>query len=184
MTHPFSGLEPRTRRRLAWPLALATVACFAGLFYTDTHLRTAECPNGIVGLELARDPFPIHRILASWNERPDTNLWAAFGLGIDYLFLALYSSLLALGCAAVADRFGSARRAARDLGLLLAWGQWVAAAADGVENAALFGILLRDPHPALGPIAFACALLKFALIGAGLAYILAGLAASRSSSAA
>jgi hypothetical protein len=175
MRHPLSGLEPRLRRGLAGSLLVATAACAAGVVFVDAHLRTAACPNGIVQLELARDPFAIHAILASWSERPDTNLWVAFGLGLDYLFLCLYGSLLALGCATVADRFGPARPAAYGFGLSLAWGQWVASLADGIENAALFRILLRDPEPSLGVIASSFALLKFALVGAGIAYVLAGL---------
>jgi hypothetical protein len=60
------------------------------------------------------------------------------------------------------------------LGTLPAWGAWLAAVLDGVENLALWRLLsgsITEPWPG---IAWGCALVKFVLVGCGLVYILAG----------
>lgn len=174
MNPPFAHLSTASRRRFAAFLAVGTVAVAAPIAAADAHLRTDEVPLGIVQFELAGDAMAVSRILGSWSESPERGLYAAFSLGIDYLFLVLYGSLLALACAGVAERLAPRSAGARAVGVALAWGQLLAAACDGVENAALFHLLLRGAAEPAVHVAFACATAKFGLLGAGLAYLLVG----------
>jgi len=62
------------------------------------------------------------------------------------------------------------------LGVVLAWGQWLAAILDAVENLGLTLILFASVVSPWPEIARWCATLKFALILLGLVYALYGLA--------
>ena len=64
------------------------------------------------------------------------------------------------------------------LGATLAWAQFGAAALDAVENYALIRLLLGDRSPRWPPLARWCALPKFAIVAAGLVYVLVGWLAS------
>jgi hypothetical protein len=59
------------------------------------------------------------------------------------------------------------------LGIYLAWGQWIAALLDGLENTSLFIILLQAPAYPWPQIAQIAAIIKFTLIILGLVYVLA-----------
>ena len=82
--------------------------------------------------------------------------------------------LCALGCAVVARGLSwrSARAAA--LGVGLAWALFAAALLDAVENYALIQLLLGASSEHWAPLAGWCALPKFAIVAAGLVYLLAG----------
>ena len=99
--------------------------------------------------------------------------------GEDYAFGAFQDLLLcplslALACGLVAARVGGA---ATRLGVLLAWSQLVAAPLDAVENVALLEVLLGAQGDAWPALARACALPKFAIVVAGLGYVVLGSAA-------
>ncbi len=159
-------------------LAVATAVVMVAMGLVDRPLRTGTTPHGIVSLELAGDVQTARSMVDAWS--PRARIAAGVSLGLDYLFLALYSTTLALACRRVAARAASAGAAAlAALGDTLAWGQWAAGGADGVENIALIRMLLdgvADPWPA---IAWWFAALKFGLLGLGIAYILGGWAATR-----
>jgi hypothetical protein len=59
-------------------------------------------------------------------------------------------------------------------GIRLAWGQWLAASFDVVENVALLNVLLGTASRAWPALAFACAAIKFTLIGLAVLYKAAG----------
>ncbi|MEE8390887.1 MAG: hypothetical protein V3S14_08865 [Anaerolineae bacterium] len=59
-------------------------------------------------------------------------------------------------------------------GLLLAWGQWLAALLDGVENTALWNILANGPSTPWPQVAWWCAAVKFTLVILGLIYAISG----------
>jgi hypothetical protein len=158
--------EAGTPVRLA--LAGAAVILMAVFTIVGAPLTTAAAPQGIVSYELAGTPAQAQAIVDSWDTR--ARLVAAFTLGLDYLFMPVYSTAIALACAWAAARL--ARRGGRTarLGIWMTAGQWAAAVFDAVENVALTVMLLggvSEPWPAL---AAACAAIKFALILAGLAY--------------
>ena len=163
MTHPFTWLSPRGQRRAFAILAPLTVAVRVALDAIGHPLVTEAAPLGIVSFEFAGDVATATRMLEGWGEAGRVR--AGLSLGLDYLFLVLYASAIGLGCLLVA----------RPAGPALAWGQIGAAWLDAVENFALIRLLLGADDAVWPTLAWGCAAVKFALVGAGLAYVLLGL---------
>jgi len=147
-------------------LTLVIFAVFRGL---DQPLHTEAAPGGIVSFELARTPENANLILESWNGRAE--LFAAFGLGFDYLFMPLYALALSLGILLVIERHSGGFAL---LGALLGWGALIAPLFDATENFALLKLLLNNSFSPWPEIAFWCATLKFSLLALGLLYALIG----------
>jgi hypothetical protein len=170
--HPYQRIAPRHRPAVFLFFLGLTLALMIALLAIDAPLQTAAAPMGIVSYELAGTVDVAQRILDSWS--PHAQRYAAFSLGLDYLYMPAYAVAIGLPCAWLAASRGP-RRLAVGLGVALAWGLIAALLCDAGENVGLATMLLsgvREPWPAL---ARGCAMVKFALIGAGLAY--AGLAA-------
>lgn len=163
VTHPFDRIPPGRLRTVLVPVLGVATAVGVALLLLDPG------GDGIVGLEVAGSVDDATAVIAAWDDRDVIH--AAFGTGLDYLFLLAYSNALALACI-------WARRLFRHdwlitLGGLLAWGAWLAAALDAIENIALLD-MLRGPIESPSPeIAAACAYVKFVLVYTGVAYALA-----------
>lgn len=163
-----------------WLTAAGALVLFVVLGVLDGRLQQTGGP-GIVPFELAGDLPRAQEILADWGAAGrDT---ARLSLWLDFAFLAAYGAFLALAAAALRDmalRRGWRRLApARRLVVMLPVG---AAGLDALEN--LFLLLTVGEHGGVAAprLAALCAIGKFALLGATLAYILAVLtraAASR-----
>ena len=170
--HPLQAIPDGRRRRFFVPLLVLTLSLMLGVMApVDVPLRTSASPNGIVSYEVAGDAASARRMIEAWDER--ARRYAAFSLGVDYLFMAAYSTTIALACVWAAGVLGRRSVALASAGVALAWGQWLAAGCDATENAALTTMLLgavRDPWPA---VAWWSAVTKFALIVAGILYTLA-----------
>lgn len=176
--HPFTWLSPTGHKALFIIGLILTVGTMISLQLIDRELRTPAAPNGIVSFELAGTLPAATAILDSWD--PVAQIWAGLSLGLDYLFMLLYASTIALGCLLVArGRAAALRRSAH----LLAWGQVAAALLDAVENFALIRLLLGDLAPIWPALARAAALPKFTLVAAGLLFfsgvLLSGLVGGR-----
>ena len=175
--HPLQAIPPAQWLRVFLPLLAMAGVLMVALTAINAPLATAAAPRGMVSFELAGSVAEVRRILASWDET--ARISAAFSLGLDYVFLALYPTTIALACLRAARPFaagGSRLAALAPLAVWLAWGQWLAGLLDAIENAALYRVLLgpvTEPWPA---VARACALPKFALVLAGLFYAAAGAA--------
>lgn len=177
MRHPLEAIPIGRRRRAFLPLLALTLLLMATLGGVDRPIRTAAAPNGIVSFEVAGDVAAAQRMIDSWDAR--ARQFAAFSLGLDYLFMVAYSTTIALGCLWAADAFRTGLPALAVVGPWLAWGQWLAALLDGQENVALTVILLggvAEPWPG---VAWWCAVAKFVLIAAGLWYALGAAVARR-----
>jgi hypothetical protein len=174
--HPLDAIPPRRRPLVFLPLLALTIVLSAWLGAVDGPLRTPAAPLGIVSFQLAGSVEAAEAVLASWD--PSARAAAGFSLGLDFLFLLAYPTCLAFGCL-WAGRALERRRApaAAALAAPVAWAQCVVAAADAGENVALLRVLVhgaRAPWPAL---ARGFALVKFGLLGVGLAYLGCGLLA-------
>jgi len=188
MKHPLENIPSTSRKPLFWAFLAGTLILFAIFRVLDAPLRTAAAPNGIVSFELAGTLFQAQAIIDSWHEmaylvssvegQPVPGFvsraysFAAFGLGIDYLFMPVYATTLALGILLASGRQGSWFTA---LGAWLGWGAYVAALFDAVENYALARMLLLNqvwsPYP---EVAAFSASVKFVLLSLGLVYALVG----------
>jgi hypothetical protein len=150
-------------------LLAGTALIFAVMGAAGAPLNTSQAPNGIVSFEFAWNIENAEAMLASWDSQ--ARMRAGFIQGLDFLFLLVYSSAIGLGClvsAAVLQRLGWPLAAA---GRWLAWGLWLAALFDFVENVALVMLLFGQAAPEWPPLAGVCASAKFGLIFAGLVYI-------------
>lgn len=174
-THPYQRIPSKRRGAVFFSCLALTLALMFVLLRIDAPLKTAAAPQGIVSYELAGSIDGAQRILDSWN--PTAQLYAAFSLGLDTLYMPAYAIAIGLACVWAAELWSKRRSPSAAVGVGLAWGLLVAALCDAIENIALVTMLLsgvREPWPA---VAFGCAALKFALIGGGLVYVLIGAAA-------
>lgn len=169
MTHPFVWLAPAWQTRFFFGLVGFTLLVMLAINLMSTPLQNEQVPYGIVSYEFSGTAGQAQTYIASWDET--TRLYAALGLGFDYLFLLLYASSLSLGCVRAAARFASPT-----LGYSLAWGQLAAGVFDAVENAGLIALLFGSTSDSWAAVAWWCAIFKFVLVAMGLIFILAGLA--------
>lgn len=168
MHHPLQRVPERGR--LPAFLALLLLTLSVGLTMPSPP-KTPEAPRGIVSLELAGNVQKVRDILASWGEGGRHR--ALCNVLLDFLFLACYSTAIGAACVWGPGPFRGRPGAVMET--VLAWGQWTAAFLDAVENVALLRVLLgrtvEEPWPR---VALLCAIPKFVLVVAGLAYAAAG----------
>ncbi len=135
-------------------------------------LKSAAAPSGIVSFELAGDLATAQGMVASWS--PTARVFAGLSLGLDYLFMAAYASAIALGCVLVARGLAARAGFLATAGIVLAWGQFLAAILDATENYALIQVLLGSKDALWPALSWWCAVPKFAIIGVGLLYVIVG----------
>jgi hypothetical protein len=167
LTHPLNAIPSDRRARVFVPLLIAT------LVITFLFRFIGPAQPTIVDFELAGSVENAQTIIDAWPETD--HIRAGFSLGFDYLYMPVYSTTIALACLLAA---GVLRRTAwHTSGLLLAWGLWIAALFDAIENLALFTELLGNNVAPWPQVAQICATIKFGLILLGLLYVLAGVVA-------
>jgi hypothetical protein len=172
MTHPFQGLSPKAARSVFIPLLVTTLLVMALLNMVSAPLTTPAAPSGIISYELAGTLEKAQSILDSWDSL--TQLHAAFALGFDYVFMLAYSTTIGLGCVMAAGVLRSRGWPLAGIGAWLAWGQWLAAGFDAVENIALIAMLFAGVASPWPQVAYWCAVFKFGLIFLGLVYAFYG----------
>jgi hypothetical protein len=188
MKHPLESIPSASRKPLFWAFLAGTLILFAVFRVLDAPLRTSAAPSGIVSFELAGTSFQAQAIIDSWHEmaylvsnvagEPVPGMvsraysFAVFGLGIDYLFMPVYATALALGILLAAGRH---KGWFATLGAWIGWGAYAAALFDAVENFSLARMLLLNevwsPYP---EVAAFSATVKFGLLLLGLFYALVG----------
>ncbi|HWI60465.1 MAG TPA: hypothetical protein VNT75_01360 [Symbiobacteriaceae bacterium] len=173
MQFPLVRLPAAVRGRLLTVSLVATLGLWGVSLAAGAPLMTAEAPAGIVSFELAGTLEQAEAMLNSWDDYREK--LAAFLLGFDYLFLVAYATFFALACltAGEAARAAGSRLAA--LAIPLAWGQWLAAGLDALENFALLWVVFDSTWSGWPPLAWFAASLKFALIGIALIYTIWGM---------
>lgn len=62
--------------------------------YLDSFLITEEAPNGIVSFELAKELVRSRSIISTWNATARSA--AGLSLGLDFIFLLIYISFIAV----------------------------------------------------------------------------------------
>ena len=157
MKHPLEEIPHG--KRLAVFLTLLAVF----LVITIGFRFIGPAKPSIVAFELAGTTDRATEIINAWDMQ--ARLRAGFNLGFDYLYMPVYSTLIALACVWGAGVLAS--RQWRATGLLLGWGLWAAALFDAVENVALTVLLFGTVAAPYPQIAQVCAILKFGLIVLG-----------------
>ncbi len=185
MSHPLEFLPLRVRKQLFFTFLFLTLVLFAVFRVLDQPLRTDAAPNGIVSFELAGDARTAHLITDSWKQmslllsatgapNPDiVNVpyaFAAFGLGLDYLFMPVYALALGFATLLAAQKHTGALRS---MAVAAGYGAFAAALFDAVENYVLFQMLLGVYDTGYPAIAAFCAIVKFGLLVFGILISLA-----------
>lgn len=170
MRHPYHRLSPAGRLRLFLLLLVLTLALLAAMGLIHDPLAEGEAgrvaPWGMISLQLTHEVDAARAILDAW--RGPLRDRALFGLGFDYLFMAVYPWFLSLGCALLAERTGG--RTGR-LGIVLAWLLPLAWPLDALENLALWRLFADGASPAGVGLIYACALPKWLLVAVAAAYL-------------
>jgi hypothetical protein len=161
--HPFDWLSASGQKRAFIVLFVFTLAVLASMNALGRPLNTEAAPLGIVSFQLAGELSLAQSMVESWGQTG--RVYAGLNLGLDYLFMAAYSSSIALGCVLVA------RGLSPRVGLLLAWAQFGAALLDAVENYALIQVLLGSQQALWPAVARWCAIPKYLIVAAGLVYV-------------
>jgi hypothetical protein len=169
MNHPLAFISSNTRKPAFFVLLGWTLFFLAISQIINSPLVNSAAPSGIISFELAHTPARVQAMIASWDAR--LQLFAAFGLGFDYLFMPSYAFTIALACLLVADRN---KGWFIILGAWLGWGLFLAALLDAVENIGLWNSLIGNVNATWPEVSFWCATFKFALILMGIAYGLIG----------
>lgn len=163
MKHPLEFVPSNLRKPFFLFFLAFTLLIFGVFRFLDLPLQTPAAPGGIVTYELAGSVENSRSILNSWDE--NARLFAAFGLGFDYLFMPVYALALSLGLLLA----GQGKPLwVRTLTAWLGWSVFAAAIFDVVENYALWQILagrVVAPFPQLAGI---CATIKFVILILGL----------------
>ncbi len=167
-SHPYQRIPSDRRLAVFLGMLAFTLLLTIILQVVDGPLKTGPAPVGIVSYEFAWDTATAQRILDSWKN--DAPRYAGFSLGLDYLYMPVYAITIGLPCAWAAGFLGRRRPRLARLGAALAWGLWLAALFDSVENIALTIMLFRGVALPWPPVAAVSASLKFALIAAGWLY--------------
>ncbi|MBF0259331.1 MAG: hypothetical protein HQK62_10915 [Desulfamplus sp.] len=179
LLHPFEWLSHNAQKRAFIALAILTVVLMASLQILGMPLITKSAPYGIVSFEFAGDQIQAQKIVESWKLKDQVyagkgQVYAGLNLGLDYLFLVIYSSCIGLGCVLISQKFVNQTGFLFSTGICLAWGQVVAALLDSLENYALIQVILGSMKEFWPVMALWCASLKFILIALGIVYLVAG----------
>ena len=152
----FSIFTHETRLSLYHLFFVFTLALIPVMLFVDEQFKTPLLPFGVVSYEFVWDVETAEAMLGAWT--PNAKLWVAFGLGIDYVFMPVYSTAILLGVLTSGSLTWWI--------WLLASAQYVAAMCDAVENAALTYVLINPGviDPRLPKIATIFASIKFALL--------------------
>ena len=134
-------------------------------------------PHAIVAWELAGSAARSQQLLNAWGT--DGQRLAGFLLGLDFLFIAAYSTSIALACLWAQDGFNEQGWPLAGLGGFLAIGVPIGGLFDSIENISLLNQLLYGSSDGWALAARIFALSKFALILAGLAFFALGALANR-----
>ena len=171
LRHPFISFTPSVQKKALIFLSLSTIVVMIALIVLDSPLQTESAPHGIVSFEFAGTLSLAQEMLESWGSTGQ--LYAALSLGLDYLYLVLYSACIALGCALVASNLAT-HKTLSGIGIVLSWAQFGAGGLDVLENIALIRILLGSELAFWPALSWWCALPKFVIVLAGLGYIVIG----------
>lgn len=167
MWHPLQEFPARAELPLFLLLLFLTAGLIAVLVWTLRGER-----HSIVALELAGTVGKARQIISCW-EASGARGRALLNVYLDFPFLVVYSTAIALCCVLASEVFQARAQWMVVIGVALAWAQWLAALLDAVENAALLkmlhGSVLRDPWPR---IVRWSAFGKFAIVLVGFLYVL------------
>jgi hypothetical protein len=167
--HPMQFIKDEYRPKVLIILLIGALLIFSLFYFLDIPLNTLASPLGVVSFELSGSLEKSEQIMSSWNFH--ARLYAAFGLGFDFLFMVVYASAISLACLMISKKHSGWFSL---LGVWLGWGVFLAAISDSIENISLWNLLTGNISSVWPVLAAWCAIIKFAIILLGIIYSLAG----------
>ncbi len=171
-SHPLSWVPVDHERVFLVTLILANVLVMAGMGMADRHLRTEVTPLGIASFEFVGNSSSADRALSAWGETG--RVYAAFSLGLDYLFLLLYSLLSAFLAGLVGRKLEGRFPLVSQLAVWVAWAFVFTGFFDALENTVLIAVVVGASHDLWARLGLVFASMKFALAAVGATYLLVG----------
>ena len=170
MKAPFTVIPEKHQMKTFWCLFITMFIVSATLAISGGPLKTSEAKYAIVSYEFVGTVPAAKKMIASWDQK--AQLAAAFNIGFDYLFMPLYSTVLAFLCFWGAGYFQRRGSSLAKLGIPLMWGQWIAAVCDAIENVGLWLMLIDGPQDPWPMVSYTFAAIKFFLVVLGILYVL------------
>lgn len=149
-----------------------TFLVLIALQISGEYLVTENTPLGILSFEFAGDLSTAKIMVDSWGDQG--RIYAGLNLGLDYLFLLVYSLTLFSGSTLLAARIKLKSERVGRIGFAIAMGCLVAGGLDAIENYALIKILIEEGNDFYAGLAQWCAIPKFVLVVLGIIYIVSG----------
>ncbi len=171
--HPYSCLNQSQQVSMFivfLPLAILLLICMQII---DQPLQTEAAPMGIVSFQLAGSLSESHLIMESWQKQGQ--MYAAFSLGLDYLFMLTYAVAFGLACVLLASKLFSKGSRLADFGPILAWGAILAALLDVLGNYTLWQLLIGSDAEIWAIISYWSATIKFTILTVIILYLVVGL---------
>lgn len=139
---------------------------------TGIPLETDVSPNGIVDFEFAWDVETARAMMASWDmKNPGLGrIYAAYNMGLDNLFLFVYSHAIGLACLLVGKKIEKWKK----ISMIIATLQIFAALFDMAENYGLVQLIQGSEEEFFAQLAYFCAIPKFIFILLGLGFSIFG----------
>ena len=166
---PFATLEPKKRKRWMWIWIGLAILMSIIMNLVGAPLTTSEAPAGIVSFEFAGTAVNAQAMIDSWDTQ--AKIHAGLSMGLDFLYPIIYATAISLAVVVASGRFSGWMN---KLGAWLAWGVWVAAIFDYIENISLIQLLLGSTNDLWAQLAYWCAAIKFLLIILAILYALIG----------
>ena len=164
--------SPVALRALFFFSLAASVAVVAALEKLNGALRNSVASQGVMSLELARTLDRQRQLLASWG--PSARLRLAFSIGLDFFCVVAFLSALALACIWLAAALRRRRTVGSQLGVVVAWTLGIMGAFWMLQNVLLASALFGHRTELTAEITYWCALLKFTVMAAAVAYLALG----------
>ena len=154
---------------LSFSFLIALLIVMFSLNSFDAPLKNSVCKNGIVSFELAHTRDRSEAILHSWD--PQAKINAGLSLGIDFLFLILYSTFIGLLIYQINYKLWF-NRPFYPYGKVFIWLVFLAAFFDVIENISLIRLLNGHLSELWSKVAYLSAIIKFSFVSIGILYLL------------
>lgn len=173
MRHLSVAAPPEARGRVLVSLLVAAALILLAWLITVAPMSNERAPLSVSSFGTAWSVERARWMMESWDGR--ARLSGAFGIGFDFLNLAVYATAFSLACAWVAQSLRAAGRGWLAAAcVLVAWGQWLAVLCGTVQNAVMMALLLGATPEGWLKVSYFCTILKLLLLSLGPAFALLG----------
>lgn len=149
-----------TQKKVFFILLILFIPTFISLLFIDFGLKTFSNPNGIVSFEFCGFNSTCDKTMMEWGIK-GKNL-AMLSLGLDYLFLVLYPSLI---CTLLLQVVAHVPDNLKKLTRFLAYFSLFAGLADAIENYFLIKVIINNSSNNYAMTSSYFATIKFSIFG-------------------